>query len=797
VKETLYWWLAVEAVGVAAFPLAFAYFRFLPERGYGLSKVLGLLFVGYSLWIGGSVGLLINRQGSVVLLLLLLASASLWVAAGRRQELAGFLRSHWQYLVVAETLFAAAFFVGAWLRAFVPEIAATEKPMEYMVLNAVLRADTFPAHDPWLSGHSLSYYYFGYLVVATVAKLTATSASVAFNLGIVLCAALMITAGFSLIYNLLVGTASRTRVIAFALLGGLLPLIIGNVEGVFELAAAHGVGTDGFYRLLDISGLDGVRHTDKWFPTEWLWWYRASRIATPAEYTPFPFFSVLDGALHSEVLSLPFVVLAMGVALQFLRSSERLAGRFWLAHPWMLVVTALVLGALAFLQVWDALTFGFLLMLAVLLANILREKRLSLEALRDTATFAVPLVAVAIVAYAPFYAESTGGISGIGPQEAAVNFNLFPPEAVAARPSAFLLFWMPLVWLPASLVVAGLGLRQAKSKGLVGASRWLLLPLALFVVWAIMIAQRHGLDGLPDELQARGWGWVTFVGLATLLAAATFVLVRHLRADASSEGHRSTVFALAMVFTALLLIFGTELFYVQEPIGTRHNTTFKFYYQAWLLFGLVSSFALCHLTRKAPGGGRLPSAGRWSWLGLSAVILLAGLVYPVSGTFYRTGDLGNHQTLDGMAWLREANPSEYEAIGWLNENVKGSPVILEAVGDIYTSFGRISSGTGLPTVLEWPRHEEQWRGSTKPFEGRWDDIERAYNTTSVTEAQTILDKYDVEYVYVGWLERETYDAAGLAKFASFMEVAYENEDVIMYRMPEEGRIVVQAPEALR
>jgi uncharacterized membrane protein len=146
-----------------------------------------------------------------------------------------------------------------------------------------------------------------------------------------------------------------------------------------------------------------------------------------------------------------------------------------------------------------------------------------------------------------------------------------------------------------------------------------------------------------------------------------------------------------------------------------------------------------------------------------------------------------------MAWLRQSNPNEYDAIRWLNENVSGRPVILEAVGDIYTSFGRISSATGLPTVLEWPRHEEQWRGSTEPFEGRWDDVEQAYNTTSVTEARTILDKYDVEYVYIGWLERETYDAAGLAKFGSFMEVAYQNEDVIMYRMPEEGQIVVRAP----
>jgi len=125
--------------------------------------------------------------------------------------------------------------------------------------------------------------------------------------------------------------------------------------------------------------------------------------------------------------------------------------------------------------------------------------------------------------------------------------------------------------------------------------------------------------------------------------------------------------------------------------------------------------------------------------------------------------------------------------------VSGTPVILEAVGDGYTDYARISSRTGLPTVIGWPGHERLWRGSDEPLDGRQEDVGRAYTTTSPGEAKAILEEYDVEYVYVGHLERDTYGEAGLAKFATFMEVAYRSDTVIIYRMPREVETVVSAP----
>ena len=107
--------------------------------------------------------------------------------------------------------------------------------------------------------------------------------------------------------------------------------------------------------------------------------------------------------------------------------------------------------------------------------------------------------------------------------------------------------------------------------------------------------------------------------------------------------------------------------------------------------------------------------------------------------------------------------------------------ILEAVGGGYSEHGRIASSTGVPTVLNWPGHEMQWRGSSTPIEGRELDVQTIYQTLDISEATSLLDKYDVDHVYVGSRERTKYGEAGLAKFVEFMTPVFSEADVVIYR----------------
>ncbi len=186
-------------------------------------------------------------------------------------------------------------------------------------------------------------------------------------------------------------------------------------------------------------------------------------------------------------------------------------------------------------------------------------------------------------------------------------------------------------------------------------------------------------------------------------------------------------FALLALLTALLLVFSVEFVYLRDTFGTRMNTVFKFYFQAWVLMAVVAAFAVVYLAKYA---GR---ALRWVSLPVIALVVIAGLFYPVFGTITRAERFKTTPTLDGTAYLTPQNGGDAAAIAWLRQNVPGVATILEASGGSYSYAGRISAQTGLPTLLGWDGHELQWRGNTIEQDKRRPDIERIYRYATGNE----------------------------------------------------------------
>jgi YYY domain-containing protein len=255
---------------------------------------------------------------------------------------------------------------------------------------------------------------------------------------------------------------------------------------------------------------------------------------------------------------------------------------------------------------------------------------------------------------------------------------------------------------------------------------------------------------------------------------------------AEAGRHAALSFVLLCAAAGLLLTLSVEYFYLIDNFMVRMNTIFKFYFQAWVLMALASAFAVYWLGRREPspwpgratnGLRRLALAGFW-------LLFALGMIYPVLGNISRAGNFDHKPTLDGTAYLASSQPDDYAAIQWLNDNVADAPVILETPaggGDSYDYKGRVAALTGLPTLLGWAGHEAQWRGSYTVQAEREPDIRTLYTTPDVELARTLLDAYDITYVYVGPLERSTYDPRGLDKFSRFMAVVYQQGEVTIYK----------------
>jgi len=252
-----------------------------------------------------------------------------------------------------------------------------------------------------------------------------------------------------------------------------------------------------------------------------------------------------------------------------------------------------------------------------------------------------------------------------------------------------------------------------------------------------------------------------------------------------------------MAGTAFLLTFAVEWVYLKDTFGVRMNTVFKFYYQAWVLMALATAYAVVHVGRWDRPASITSDRSRIThyvlrityyvlWLFI-ALLVGAGLVYTVAAGYSKANGFQGEATLDGIAFLRRFQPDDAAAIDWLQANVSGAPVVLEAPGGSYSQYNRISMATGLPTLLGWDGHELQWRGDRYGdlVAGRPEAIDRIYRFARGWELVDLMRQWNVEYLYVGNLEREKYRLTPSAEsqFEQALWKVYENGTVRIYRRP--------------
>lgn len=782
--DALVWWLWVELLGVIALPMTFHLFRNLPDRGYAFSKPLALLLLSYSAWLTATLRLLPNARGSSILLLFLLGVGSLFLLGRQRRSLIEFISANRFPILATEVLFGGAFVLWAVVRAYNPEIHHTEQPMDFAFLNGILRSQYFPPNDPWLSGHSISYYYFGYLIMAQLVSLTGVASSVGYNLSLALLFALAATGAFSIVFNLVAGQrseeekgAGRTGIaLSCGILAALLLVGVGNLEGVLEMLHAHGGGSTAFWQWVGIKGLALPYQSAHWYPTDGWWWWRATRVIDTVvggkslDYTisEFPYFSFLLGDLHPHVMGLPFILMALALSLNIFKAPESASPAWIRQRPVEFAALAMCLGALSFINSWDFPTFSAIFLGAALLRKYLLEKSVDGHFWRGWLAFGALLGLAAVLLYLPFYIAFRTQASGI-----------LPVQGVGTRPLHYFLFWGLLLLLSSSYALYKLwevAQRGDWHRRDIYTAMLVLAPPILWIlatlgIGAVTGAMAKSLENLAQKLASI---WPFLIGTGLLL----FLVVNRVRAmkREGSIGWGADLFALLLVFSGLMLTTGCELFYIRDVFGNRMNTVFKFYYQAWVILAIASAFGLYYIVSR----GRSPAF--WGWWVLATTMLVASLVYPAAAVFAKTDAFSRRPTLDGLAFVKASNAAEYEAIQWLSRNARGAPVVVEATGGAYSQYGRVSAYTGLPTLLGWAGHEIQWRGSAQPFAGREEDIAQIYQSGDVNRVASLLKKHNVTYVYVGHLERTKYRVAGLESLGEILGVAFKNQGVTIYQV---------------
>jgi len=270
----------------------------------------------------------------------------------------------------------------------------------------------------------------------------------------------------------------------------------------------------------------------------------------------------------------------------------------------------------------------------------------------------------------------------------------------------------------------------------------------------------------------------TAILLGFMIGAAAVLLLRMLPPPQSEEPERPGAWVLVTFFILIgaLLIIAPEFVYLKDQFLLRMNTIFKFYFAAWILWGLAAAYATYEVWRKR---GVLWTVAKI----IITIPLLLGLLYPILSVWTKTSGFNPpfDRTLDGTEYIANTYPGDYDAIQWISENL-GDGVIAEAIGGSYTYYGRVSVHTALSTVLGWPGHESQWRGGALEQGSRENDIRSLYMSKDWSQTENIISNYGIDYVFVGGLERTLYDPVFEQKFDTFTDLIYENDQVRIYRI---------------
>jgi YYY domain-containing protein len=254
-----------------------------------------------------------------------------------------------------------------------------------------------------------------------------------------------------------------------------------------------------------------------------------------------------------------------------------------------------------------------------------------------------------------------------------------------------------------------------------------------------------------------------------------------------ARGQNEAGFIMLFILIGALIALFCEVFFIADSLPSpweRFNTVMKFYLPLWVFLGIASAYGIFWVLENTKGKLKV------FWIVLLIVLVLASIIQPVGQTVGWTSSQRDYfgigrGTLDGVAYVKTLAPDDYEAIQWINLNIKGQPVILEAPGEAYDFSSHVATMTGLPTVIGWLTHEVMWRGSWDMVSGRDTETDSIYNAPGSDESLALLRKYNVEYIFIGKVEKERYSLDSLTEFANHIEryaLVYQNQDVEIYQV---------------
>jgi YYY domain-containing protein len=790
------WWLTILVIGSVFLPLSTKIFSKFFDRGYLFSKVLGIILSSYAVWLLASTKTLPFDKLTIIVVLAVGLLANIIFNNKFKQENEN-EKLPWKMIFFEEALFFITIVFWSYIRAAEPSIRGLEKFMDFGFVNSILRAQYFPPLDMWLTkspdytgGFFINYYYYGHYINAFLTKLSCLDSTVTYNLmmstlfAFTFC--LPFSLGANLYYLLHKSTFSKKIFLQFdtfklkftliivGLLTGFIVALGGNLHTIY-------VFTNGYPNESPVPfwQLEPGPHPERY-------WYPNATRFIPFTIHEFPVYSYVVADLHGHVSDIPMVMLLLAILLTLTVSAKKetdeepdeknqvnnltkntgVLGDIFdefkkhtsVPLP-MVFLLGLLLSVMYMTNAWDGMIYLITASVVIFFRNlrVVRQRQMGFPiftAIYKTFSALLFLFFFFLVLSLPF----------------SFNFRLISSQVgVLCAPD----------WLVKIGNIGPLLFEKDKCQKSPIYMLTILWGFFYFNVFAYLLLSvfpkiKNAHSAFRNKiLPSKNKKIVnaTRIGFVKKLLTAPY------------DFKETDIFVLILIFISTLLLIFPEFFYMKDiyPAHYRANTMFKLGYQAFMMLGIVSIYVVFILKKEV--GQNRRNIFYVFYRSLFIVLFTLVAIYPYFAiSSYYNGLKVNHG-LYGLNWMQTQYPDDFKAVVWIRENINcdgakskcnNQPVIVEANGESYTDYARVSANTGLPTIVGWPVHEWLWRGSYDEAGKRIPEVATIYESQDLVETKNILKKYNAEYIFVGTLEREKYKNINEEKLNKLGKVVYES-----------------------
>lgn len=744
------WWMVILVLGLCFLPVSNKLFSSFKDKGYLFSKTIGIAVTGYIMWIFSSLHIMKFTESSCIISLGLGLAINIAILYYKKRKNGNFLdiniiqQGDMKLFVKEELLFFVVFLAFTYIRGFKPEAYGTEKFMDYGFMTSMMRSEYMPPQDFWFSGTSLNYYYVGQYIATFLTKLSFVEVTHGYNLMLMMVGAFAFVLPFSIVFNLMHYTNKQGRSIK-----AWIPTLSGVLAGIAVCIAGNMHYP--IYRWI-LPFIRKEQYPIYWFsdPTRYIGYNPDTNDKTIHE---FPSYSFVLGDLHAHVINIMFVLTILAILIAWLHThnqekdrAKELTIKDEIFNPGILMITFFI-GLFHTTNFWDFPIYYVVSGAVILFSNMI-VYNFKGKAYWLTAIQGVFIFLMAEVLFLPFR-WNFDQISSL-PCIATNHTPLYQLAVLWGLPIATVVFFISCVIANHRRNSRQLLLNSGKKnngKNNVGNN-------------ARNNVRQNENNNINNKVKNNA---IKDVKVPAIISFMKSLEVKEL-------------FIITIGLCAMGLILLPELIYIQDIYSgdyKRANTMFKLTYQAFIMFGICFGYIIPRLLLF--GKTLLQRAGALiSLVLLILTVFYAG--YAVKAWYGDISDEKGYKGLDAAAFVEEDMPEDYLAIKWLNDNVSGSPVVLEANGESYSDYQRVSVITGLPTLLGWRTHEWLWKSRTDILNERAADIQTIYTSENLNEVKDLVDRYDISYIYLGKLEYRKFNDMNLELLQSLGSTVYESID---------------------